>query len=675
VCRWIFPAFILLMFFRTGEAQVNEFKLGGVGKRWIFSDSSEVFIDFDSFPGSIAPVYFNGFDNILDQLPYWSPFKFPTDLSYEDGLTPRVWRAANGFYWFTAGTLTTEWVDGDSSSYSPPVARGITSEWYTFDVGVPVPADVVGFYTPPAGFRADGTPLRDDIFKAFEVSIAEEFDPVMNLENGDSDYHTLETLVADIPLNYDSNVQLDFPKQYVRFIRLQRKPSSDDKTFASGQANVQQGTIGEFELKGSGIPRRVIFVSKIMDIGGLVNFGKIHWNATGMRYEDGVAREVEDAQASLRVELRSGRDLDPNIYFEYTDTGAERTVSRSRYENELKQPDQTTGGVIQSPKPGLRASVDYDQENWTYWSFPISKPGVRAPLERGSHVQLRITLDSQSFFDFMRLDSLWIETSPPLARQVIGEVARMDSPDPSTGLTEVPLGEMTDFVYDILTSFDVSGQNGFDALRIRTGSRPAFKGLYMGVGLEEVIPLQVIEEADLLTLILPRRITRQANESIRVVFGTEVFVFANTFSGEVFDTKSNNLPQQVEAGDASEVLGTNSLRVFGGNEQASKIIEELSVGSGFITPNGDGINDVLSVGYILYRLPSPIPMVLNVYDLQGRLIKRIDGGLQGAGRQQIRWDGTRDDGNNAVPGMYVIEISLNAEFKTVRIFKPIGVAY
>ena len=673
MCRWIFPAFIFLMFFRIGEAQVGEFKFGGIGERWSLTDSSEVFIDFESFPGSIAPVYFNGADNILDQLPYWSPFKFPTELGYEDGLTPRVWRAANGFYWFTAGTLTTEWVDGDSSSYSPPVARGITSEWYTFDVGVPVPADVVGFYTPPAGFRADGTPLRDDIFKAFEVSIAEEFDPVMNLEDGDSDYHTLETLVADIPLNYESNVQLDFPKQYVRFIRLQRKPSSDDKTFASGQANVQQGTIGEFELKGSGVPRRVIFVSKIIDVGELVNFGKIYWSATGMRFEDGLAKEVDDSQASLSVEMRSGRDPDPNIYFEYTDTGAERVVSRSRYENELKQRDQNSAGAIQSPKPGLRASVAYDQENWTYWSFPFSQSGIQAPLARGSHIQLRITLESQSFFDFIRLDSLWIETSPPLARQVIGEVARMDDSNPSTGLTEVALGDMTDFIYEISSSFDVSGQNGFDALRIRTGSPTVFKNLY--IGLDEVEPKLVKQEDDLLTLIFPRRITRQANEPVRVIFGAEVFVFANTFSGEVFDTKSSNLPQQIEAGNASETLGTDNLRVFGGSAQRSKIIEEFSVGSGFVTPNGDGINDLLSVDYVLYRLPSPIPVMLNAYDLQGRLIRRIDGGLQGAGRQQIFWDGSREDGNNADPGIYIIELALISELKTFRIFKTVSVAY
>ena len=110
-----------------GEAQVSLWKLGGA-RAWSASDSSEVFIDFATFPGSMAPVYFTGEHNILSKLDLWSPFKFPTDLSYEDGLIPRVWRAANGFYWFTAGTLTTEWVDGDSSSYSPPVARGINSE-------------------------------------------------------------------------------------------------------------------------------------------------------------------------------------------------------------------------------------------------------------------------------------------------------------------------------------------------------------------------------------------------------------------------------------------------------------------------------------------------------------------------------------------------------------------
>ncbi len=664
----IFPVLLLLAV--QAQAQVGTFQFGGRGSAWSSSDSNTVFIDFARFPGSIAPVYFDGESNILDQLPLWSPFKFPTELDYEDGLIPRVWRAANGFYWYTAGTLTTEWVDGDSSSYSPPVRRGIESEWYTFDVGVPVPADVVGFYTPPTGFRADGTPLSDDIFKAFEVSISEEFDPVLNLENGDGDYHRLNHLVADFPLNYEANVQLDFPKQYVRFIRLQRKPSIDD-----GVRGVMQGTIGEFELKGAGVPRRVIYVSQIMDLGRIVNFGNIHWSVTPMRYVNGVAEEVENANASMRVEVRSGRDSDPNVYHEFTDTGAERVVTRERYENELKQPDQATGGGIQEGKPGLRASVVYDSENWTFWSFPITQPGVQAPLERGSHIQARITLESESYFDFVRLDSLWLETSAPLARQVVGEIARSDEPDPERGLTEVSLGEMTDFTYDIRAQFDNVGQGGFDALRIRTGSRPSFKQLEMGDPLVAVDPSEVREEDGELVIYLPRRVTRQSSDPLRVVFGAEVFVFANTFAGEVFDTQSTSLPQQIEAGDASDAIGTNNLRVLGGSEQTGDIIEDLRFVSSAVTPNGDGINDALRIEYTLFRMPAPIPVELNVYDLQGRRVGQMELGLQSAGPQQVEWDGSNGSGALLPPGIYLIEIALRAELKTFRHLQPVGVAY
>ena len=657
-----------------GEAQVSLWKLGGA-RAWSVSDSSEVFIDFATFPGSMAPVYFTGEDNILSKLDLWSPFKFPTDLSYEDGLIPRVWRAANGFYWFTARTLTTEWVDGDSSSYSPPVARGINSEWYTFDVGVPVPADVVGFYTPPHGFRADGSLLRDDIFKAFEVSIAEEFDPVLNLENNDNDYHRLETLVSDVPLNFAANVQLGFPKQYVRFIRLRRKPSIDDKTFASGQANVQQGTIGEFELKGAGVPKRVFYVSKIIDLGRTVNFGRLFWAAAPMRMVDGAPVEAADARAALDISVRSGRDPDPNVYYEFTDTGAERTVSRQRFENELKQPDQTTGGQIQEGKPGLRASIVYDQDNWTFWSFPVVGPGQLAPLERGSHIQVRITLQSESYFDFIRLDSLWIETSPPLALQVIGEVARLDEPTPDRGLTEVPMGEMMDFSYDVRAEFDAASQRGFDAIKIRTGTRPRFARLKMGEPLVAVEPAAVIEGNDALEVRLPQRVSRGNNEPVRLVFGAEVFVFANTFAGEVFDTSGDNLPQQVEAGDASAAVGTNALRVLGGADKAGSTIEDLAFSTGVVTPNGDGVNDRLAIDYTLFRLPAPVPVVLNVYDLQGVRLGRRALGVQSAGPQSVEWDGRDAAGQMVAPGLYLVEIALESEFKTFRHLQPLGVAY
>ena len=672
---WLGCTLLCLVVVGQTEAQISVWKIGGSGLAWSANDTSEVFIDFESVPGAIQPVIFSRDQNILSQLPYWSPFKFPYELDYEDGIIPRVWRAATGFYWYTAGVLTPAWVDGDSLSYSPPVGRGINSEWYTIDVGVPVPAVQVGFYPPPHGFRADGTLLEDDIFKAFEISVSEEFDAVLNQENNDNDYHQLGVLVANVPMNYDANVQIHFPKQYVRFIRLKRNPSIDDRNFASGQANVQQGTIGELELKGEGVPKRVFYTTKLLDLGREVNFGRLFWHVTPMRVVGEEPVEVEDARISVEVEVRSGRDEDPNVYHEFTDTGAERVVSRERYEYELKTPDQSNSGRIQEGKPGLRASVKYDTENWTYWSFPITASGKPAPLERGRYLQVRVTLKSQSFVDFARLDSLWIESSPPLARQVVGEVARMDQPQPIRGFTEVELGEMTDFVYDIRSNFDASTQQGFDALRIHTGSRPQFQRLEIGEPLVEVEPEEVIEEEDELVVILPQRITRSGNAPVRVVFATRIFVFANTFFGEVFDSKSENMPQRVEEGDASEELSTTSLRVLGASGEANAVIEDLHFSSEILTPNEDGINDHLEIKYTLFRLPAAIPVELKVYGLDGVLVNRVSLGEQGAGPQRVEWDGRDGKGKLLSPGLYLVDLSLQSELKTFRHVQPVGIAY
>lgn len=657
------------------QAEVEVWKLGGNGLKWSEADSSFVFIDFAG--GSIQPRYMTRGVNILSQLTNWSPFKFPAELSYVDGEKPRIWKAANGFYWFTAGTLTTEWVDGDSLSYSPPVSRGIGAEWYTIDLGVPVPAEQFGFFTPPRGFSANGSPLSEDIVKAFEVSISAETDAVLNKEQGDSDYHRLETLIADIPQNFDKDVKLDFPKQYVRFMRFKRKPSIDDISLSGGtwSAEVQLGTFGEFVLKGEGAPKRVYYTTKVTDLERDWNFGRLFWTATPLRRVGDQVVETPDAQVLVKVEVRSGSDDDPNVYHEFTDIGAERVVSRERYEKELKKPDQTNEGTFQEGKPGLRASVGYDTDNWTYWSFPITQSGTQTPLRRGRYLQMRITLESQAFADFVRLDSIWVELSPPLADQVRGEVARLDEPHPTSGLTRVRLGEIADFTYDLKAAFSSAGQQGFDAVRIKTGSRPLFRRLEMGDPLLEVTPTKVVEEAGGLAVYLPGKITRTTNVPIRVVFGAEVFLLANTFEAEVFAVEGGAFPQQVEAGDVSAQVGTNSLRVLGMAADAGEVIQDLQLSAQVFTPNGDGTNDQLALSYTLFRLPSPLPAHLDIYSLDGLLRARVAGGAQGAGPQQIFWDGRDSEGRLLPPGLYLMVLAIESEFDEFRRVQPVGIAY
>ena len=313
--------------------------------------------------------------------------------------------------------------------------------------------------------------------------------------------------------------------------------------------------------------------------------------------EEAVA--VPDAEAWVEVGVRAGRDGDPNIYREYTDSGKEFAVTRERYENDLRLPE--TEGILQIDRqPGIRASIGYDSENWSFWSSPIAESGTWLDLRNGSYLQLQITLQSRAFGDWVELDSLWIETSPLLADQILGEVARAADMQPAPGFVQVELGARETFVYDVRASFASAAEGGFDRVRIHTGIAPEFARLEMGDPLAIVEPLAVVEGDTSLEVVLPQKVTAESNELLRVVFDVEVFARATTFTGEVLAEGESRLPQPIEPGDASAAVSTNSLRVLGAADTASEVIQRVRLSSGIITPNGDGVNDRLAIEYALF---------------------------------------------------------------------------
>ena len=136
--------------------------------------------------------------------------------------------------------------------------------------------------------------------------------------------------------------------------------------------------------------------------------------------------------------------------------------------------------VITSSVRRGRACRPYlcDSDRWTYWSSPISEWG---PLwDWPAHIQVRITLESEAFADFVRLDSLWVETAPLLAHRVVGEVALLEQQRPARGIAEVELGRSAGFTYDLSVAFSNGAQRGFDTVYIRTGNASQFKSLSVG---------------------------------------------------------------------------------------------------------------------------------------------------------------------------------------------------
>ncbi|MEE3232960.1 MAG: hypothetical protein VX294_02240 [Candidatus Latescibacterota bacterium] len=658
-----------LLFATNLDAQIGTWKIGGSGLSWSENDSITVLIEVGDH---LRPIYFSPNQNAYEHFSGWEPLRIPRELSFVFGEVPRAWKGAHGNE--TTAHNGTYLVDGDSTTFNPPVSSQPETVWYTLDTGVPVPAIRFGFFTPPRGYRSDGTPFVQDAVPAFEVSISAEGEAEW-LEK--TNYQQVGNLIALQPENFSTNVQIEFPKQYVRFVRYKRLTSLLDSGMgtsnSTGAGVAFAGTIADFEIFAEGVPRRAVYRSRIFDLGKGINLGRIHWSAAPMRMINGQLVEVDSENVKVSVEVRSGRDGDPNVYHEHTDRGGEEEVSRERYERVL-QP-LLRSGVVREPRPGMRASIDYDTENWSFWTSSFEDSGGNLGLRGGSYLQLRVTLHSEEFDTLIRLDSLWIDTSPLLADQVIAEVARRDQPNPASGFTQVELGQPTEFVYDVQAHFVRSDEIGFDALKISTGSPVEFRGLELGEPPIPVEPLLVKEGEDELVVYLPQRIETENNLPLRIFFASQVFALAWTFAGEVMDIQTTSLPQPVVPGDAGNHIGTSQLRVLGSTEHNGRTLHQIDFSSDMITPNDDGINDVLTIEYTLFQLMEHVPVVLEIYALDGRLMTRRELGLQRFGPQRTTWDGRDDKGYLLAPGMYIVGITLMTGTPLERPLRPIGVAY
>ena len=664
------------------KAEVTTWQLGG-SQPWAGQDTVSIMIDFERVPGAIQPVRVEPGVNIISLLSNWTTFRQPKELGYIDGERPRIWKWNEGNGDPTENGVAL--IDADSTTYNSSKAEGIGKQFFTIDLAVPMPAHTFGFHTPSGGFRSDGTPLRTDSTPAFQVSIQEENSEIFAIKGP----LPLARIVAEPTQNFAPDVRIGFDQQYVRFFRWARKFSIIDETAltrnrvsgsSGGQGNQARsllGTISEFEIYGEGFPKRATYRSKIIDLGPEQNFGRLFFTATPLRFVAGEAVEAPDARAFAEIEVRTGRDDDPNIYHEYTVTGKEKVVSRARYENDLRTGFARTCAscdfVQRSPRPGMRAAITYDSDNWTFWSTPITQSGLPLNLDSGSFIQVFITLHSTRFADFVRLDSLWVERAPLLATRVLGEVAPLADPRPVHGFGEVALGEMVEFAYDLSASFSGGDQRGFDQVRIQTGARPVFKELLIGGQATDATAVR--EEDDGLTVLLPERVTRANNAPLRIVFAAEVFELATTFLGTVTDSEVETLPQPVVSGDASELLSTNSLRVLSISDQQPALVQNLRFSTSVLTPNGDGVHDELRMAYSLYGLPEQVPVELAVYALDGRHVATVPQGLQTAGPQMVRWDGRDAQGTTLPPGVYLISVVLQSERRAAALLRPVGIAY
>lgn len=452
--------------------------------------------------------------------------------------------------------------------------------------------------------------------------------------------------LASIPLNprnlFDvRNFRHDIPLIAARYLRLIYPTSQGGNIIGGGLSGSDfdntgrldgLGLVSEFQVYGEGYPARVTLRSPVIDLG-------TNWNITAVEWE---IDTPPGAQFALRS--RTGdRVVEEMRYFDKNG----KEVTQRRYEKLIAS---FRGPIETTLQPG---------DGWSVWSEEYIRPGTRfrSPSPR-RYVQLEAEMRADDPQAGIALDALTLRYSRPLARTAIGEVHP----------TRVEPGEQTDFTYFLRPEFARDSQ-GFEAIALEASVPLAFRALQIDGA---AIDVEVKETNAGLRLHLPERIAAAE----RVELGFAATVFQNNTRFRAFlerESGLDTLRQQVDPGDAvPDLAGAGdavSLPVDG------SLLTRLDLGAGVFTPNGDGINDALAISFDVLKVIEARPIEARIYDLSGQLVRTLRDAAGVAGHYRLTWDGRRDSGALAQPGLYLFRLQIAGDFATRTLVRSIGLSY
>ena len=542
-------------------------------------------------------------------------------------------------------------VDGDTTR-----SVAIVSGYYYYNLGWKLPINRIRFFSPAEGRTqtddrkriTPGLPLKNAYPKLYEVWAAIDGE---RFKQGQFD------LLLEQNLNQTTRIaNARFPTQPLQFIFINFP---------------ELGVIAEVEFYGEGFVQKSQYLSKVIDIGEPVNFGRV------IPYFNGFAKEGIDSEPELlaenpisfSLETQTGRDDTPQVYSIYTELRTEREVSFAEWDKAPRD---------DYVRPRARGPERPDVDNWSFWSVPQEASAgegleILSPDNR-QYLKVNFTMESEDLFAYGRMDSLVVEYSPLLVDAVVGEVALQDEPQPLGRKTEVPLGEERIFTFDVRADFESETKSGFDALRLQTPARVQFIGLEMGDPLVAVEPDSIAEKQGELIVYFPsNRIAADDNRPLRLLFKTGIFSFNALFQGEIFVVGGEGQPQSIDPGDANAEVSTNSIEVLAPSEGLD-VLSALDVESAIVTPNGDGHNDALELAYSLLGVQDS-QVVFAIYDLRGRKVRTLLDDSRSEGRYVEEWDGRGEEMSRVPPGLYLARLSVETDAGAFTRTRTIAVAY
>ena len=489
-----------------------------------------------------------------------------------------------------------------------------------FDLGVSFWLDTVQMWY---NLFAGGGRLSGASFNIYEIQISDGTPAA-----GGGLIWTAPEQVRGIGRDTETN---RFQPMPARFVRVSY-PFIDKSVRGEGT----KARIREVQLYGEGYHPEVELVSGLIPLGSAKNLISIEWEAD------------TPPGTSVQIQTRTGNEV-AEAYRYYDSGGTE--VSEGKY------------AKLGFFKKGRIDTLQVAGSDWSNWSAPYTRSGdpIASPSPR-QYLLLRARLTTPDPLDAASLHSIRLNFNPPVAKQLQGELdagvfARLGAPQ-----------EISLFVKPIFTPQDL----GFDEILVRTPPDMSleFGALRLGSTAqwesgqaEELANVQVMEtRSDSLWLRLDRLVKQGGQvDLIEVRFTTALFSPGAVLQAAMGNSSLANSWQRVDPADVTELAQSQGLQILA-SVQDNNVLGDLGIQPEVVTPNGDGVNDALTIDFTVRRLSGVRPVKVRIYDLGGRLVRRLDAQKSlVAGKYVLDWVADDQQGRLVPPGIYILRIDIDAD--------------
>ncbi len=448
---------------------------------------------------------------------------------------------------------------------------------------------------------------------------------------------------------YEGN---DFERIKARFFHLVWKQFESGSGFGGGS-----GQPAEIQLYGRGFQPEVTLTSDLVRLGGSRNLSSIEWDAD------------TPPGTSVILQTRTGNELDEVLRY-FKKDGTE--VTEAEYNKLLS--------IFRGDTIGEEVAGG----DWSGWSQPYedaSTSPITSPSPR-EFLEIRAGLLSDDPEVSATLRSIRLNFTNPVAQRLVGEVAPFEVGS---------LGKEQRFSFYVRPDFARSDP-GFDQLLLIAPAdmNLRFEGFYGGTETE-------MAAGETTGTALGADVVPTSGDSLQIAFSplrpdSEVEVVRLDFSTALFSTgavvqaslQHSGLEaggwQRVDPGEAVAAVISNTTTLVG-KVKYGPLVQAVSVVPVAFSPNGDGINDEVSFRFAVVKVSDDSPVEVLIYDLQGRLVRRLaeQRGLS-TGSYGIAWDGRDGQGEVAPPGIYLARLRVDTDTEgsqmgNAEIFRTVAVTY